>query len=57
MYYYLECFTMFIFAIWGPENAISANSSTGIIKAMISDILVLGLELSPLFHCKLRFLD
>jgi len=30
----------------GPENANSAHSSTGLIKAMILDILVLWLELS-----------
>jgi len=33
-------------AIWCSENAISALSSTGLIKSMILDILVLGLEIS-----------
>ena len=30
------------------ENAISAHSSTGLIKSMILDILVLGLEVSAI---------
>ena len=29
-----------------PENAVSAHSSTGLIKSMILDILVLGLKIS-----------
>ena len=41
-------FHIFIFTIWGPENAISAHSSTGLIKAMILDIYVLGLEISAM---------
>jgi len=36
---------MFIFGIWRPENAISAQSSSTSIKSMILDILVLGLEI------------
>jgi len=36
---------MFIFAILRVENTISAHSSTGRIKSMILDILVLGLEI------------
>jgi len=45
-YLFLECFTMFIFGILASLNAISAHSSTGLIKSLILDILVLGLELS-----------
>jgi len=37
---------MFIFGILVGENAISVHSSTGFIKSMILDILVLGLEIS-----------
>jgi len=37
---------MFISAFWRPENAVIAHSSTGLIKSMILDILVLGLEIS-----------
>ena len=33
-------------AFWPAENAISAHSSTGLIKSMILVLLVLGLELS-----------
>jgi len=33
-------------AIFRPENAISAHSLLGLIKSMILDILVLGLEIS-----------
>ena len=33
-------------AFWRAENAISAHSSTGLIKSMILDILGLGLEIS-----------
>jgi len=33
-------------AFWRPENAISAHSSTGLVKSMILVILVLGLEIS-----------
>jgi len=33
-------------AFWRAENAISAQSSTGLIKSMILDIIVLGLEIS-----------
>jgi len=33
-------------AYWRTENAISAHSSMGLIKSMILDILVLGLEIS-----------
>jgi len=35
-----------IFGILRPENAISAHSSSGLIKSMILDILVLELEIS-----------
>ena len=31
---------------WRPENAISAHSSSGLIKSMILDIFVLGLDIS-----------
>jgi len=31
---------------WRSENAISAHSSTGLIKSTILDILVLGLEIT-----------
>jgi len=48
MYYYLELFTFSFSQFWGPENAISAHSSTGLIKAMILDIYVLGLEISAM---------
>ena len=46
-------------AFWRPENAISALSSTGLIKAMNLDILVLGFKYMqrPLSHFKLRLLD
>jgi len=33
-------------AFWRAENAISAHSSTGLIKSMILDLLVLGLDIS-----------
>jgi len=33
-------------AFWRHENAISAHSSTGLIKSMILYILVYGLEIS-----------
>jgi len=33
-------------AFWRAENAISDHSSTGLIKSMILDILVFGLEIS-----------
>jgi len=33
-------------AFWWSENAISDHSSTGLIKSMILDILVLGLEIT-----------
>ena len=33
-------------AFWRPENAFSAPSSTGFIKTMIFDIIVMGLEIS-----------
>jgi len=33
-------------AFWRPENAISAQSSTGLTKSIILDILVFGLEIS-----------
>jgi len=33
-------------AFWRPENTISAHSLTGLIKSMILNILVLGLEKS-----------
>jgi len=33
-------------AFWRPEMAISAHSSTGLIKPMILDIVVLVLEIS-----------
>jgi len=33
-------------ASWRPENAISAQSSTGLIKSTISDKLLLELEIS-----------
>jgi len=46
MYLFLECFTMFILAFCRAENAISAYSSKGLIKSMILDILVLGIEIS-----------
>jgi len=45
MYYFLECFTMSIFGIWKPENAISAHTSTCLFKSKILHILVLGLEI------------
>ena len=48
MYYYIELFTFSFSQIWGPENAISAHSSTGLIKPMILDIYVLGLEISAM---------
>jgi len=35
---------MFIFGILATENAISAQSSTGLINSTILDILVLGFE-------------
>jgi len=35
-------------ALWRHENAISDHSSTGLIKTMILDILVLGLEISAM---------
>jgi len=40
-------------ALWQPENAITAHSSTGLIMSMILNILVLVLEISirpPLSH-------
>jgi len=46
MYLFLERFTMLIFGIWRAENATSAHLSTGLIKSMILEILVLGLEIS-----------
>jgi len=33
-------------AFWRAENAISAHSSTGLIKSMIFDIILMGLEIS-----------
>jgi len=33
-------------AFWAAENAISDHSSTGLIKSMILDLLVLGLKIS-----------
>ena len=33
-------------SFWGAENAISDHSPTGLIKSMILDILVLGIEIS-----------
>jgi len=43
-------------AFWRAENAISAHSSMGLIKSLILDILVLGLEIS-LSHFKHRLLE
>jgi len=34
-------------AFWRPENAISAHSSTSLIKSNILDILVQGLDIFP----------
>ena len=33
-------------AFWRAENAVSAHSSTGLIKSMILDILILGLKIT-----------
>jgi hypothetical protein len=33
-------------AFWRPENAISAYSSTGLIRSMIFGIILMGLEIS-----------
>jgi len=33
-------------AFWRSENAISGHSSTGLIKSMLLDLLVFGLEIS-----------
>ena len=45
--YVLDCWviTMFIFAIWPRENAISDHSSTGLIKSINLDTHVFGLEI------------
>jgi len=40
------CFKKFIFGILRPENAIYAHSSSGLIKSIFLDILLLGLVVS-----------
>jgi hypothetical protein len=37
---------MLIFGVLAPENAIPAHSTTGLIKPMVLDILVMRLDIS-----------